>query len=98
MVGSSSTWKDNYWQSGFLIYADSCFNKGSCVLLLLAQNLDCSSLWLDLPPGDSQTHKTVDSVMENEAGGQRAGGDRSKKPQKKTEMKKLLQVVSSGCS
>lgn len=58
VVGSSSTWKDNYWQSGFLIYADSYFNKGSSVLLLFAQNLDSSSLWLDLPPGDSQTHKT----------------------------------------
>lgn len=35
VVGSSSMWKDNYWQSGFLIYADSCVNKGSSVLLLL---------------------------------------------------------------
>lgn len=46
----------------------------------------------------SDSQNSVDSVMENEAGGQRAGGDRSKKPQKKTGMKKLLQVVSSGCS
>lgn len=29
-VGSSRTWKDNYWQGGFLIYADS-----SIILLLL---------------------------------------------------------------
>lgn len=99
VVGSSSTWKDNYWQSGFLIYADMCFNKGSSVLLLLYRiwTWKKKNLWLVASGQQSDSRNTVDSVMENEAGGHRAGGDWSEKPQKKTGMKKLPQVLNSGC-